>query len=44
MLPGEKTAVRVVYDGLLDAGHYRAMVTYDLTDKNLTSVAEFSVH
>jgi hypothetical protein len=44
MLPGEKTSVRVVYDGRLDAGHYRAMVTYDLTYKNLTSVAEFNVH
>jgi hypothetical protein len=44
MLPGEKTAIRVVYDGRLAAGHYRAMVTYDLTDKTLTSVAEFDVH
>jgi hypothetical protein len=44
MLPGEKTLVRVVYDGSLAAGHYRAMVTYDLTDKTLTSVAEFDVH
>jgi hypothetical protein len=44
MLPGEKTAVRVVYDGRLAAGRYRAMITYDLTDKTLTSVAEFDVH
>jgi hypothetical protein len=44
MLPGEKTPVRVVYDGRLAAGHYRAMVTYDLTDKTLTSVATFDVH
>ena len=44
MLPGETTPVRVVYDGSLAAGHYRAMVTYDLTDKTLTSVAEFDVH
>ncbi|HWW61605.1 MAG TPA: hypothetical protein VN181_09570 [Thermoanaerobaculia bacterium] len=43
MLPGEKTPVRVVYDGRLVAGHYRAMITYDLTDKTLTSVAEFDV-
>jgi hypothetical protein len=43
MLPGEKTPVRVVYDGRLATGHYRAMVTYDLTDKTLTSVAEFDV-
>jgi hypothetical protein len=44
MLPGEKTPVRVVYDGRLAAGHYRALVTYDLTDKTLTSAAEFDVH
>jgi hypothetical protein len=44
MLPGERTPVRVVYDGRLLAGHYRAMATYDLTDKTLTSVAEFDVH
>jgi hypothetical protein len=44
MLPGETTPVRVVYDGRLAAGRYRAMVTYDLTDKTLTSVAEFDVH
>jgi hypothetical protein len=43
MLPGEKTPVRVVYDGRLAKGHYRAMVTYDLTDKTLTSVAEFDM-
>ena len=43
MLPGEKTPVRVVYDGRLAAGHYRAIVTYDLTDKTLTSIAEFDV-
>ena len=43
MLPGEKTAVRIVYDGRVASGHYRAIVTYDLTDKTLTSVAEFDV-
>ena len=44
MLPGEKTPVRVLYDGRLPAGHYRALVTYDLTDKTLTTGAEFDVH
>lgn len=43
MLPGETTDVRVEYGGLLPAGHYRAMVTYDLTDKTLTTSAEFDV-
>ena len=43
MLPGERTDVRVEYAGNLRAGHYRALVTYDLTDKTLTSSAEFNV-
>ena len=43
MLPGEETEIRVEYAGELRAGHYRAMVTYDLTDKTLTSTTEFDV-
>jgi hypothetical protein len=43
MLPGETTPVRVAYDGRLAAGHYRAIVTYDLTDKTISSGAEFDV-
>jgi hypothetical protein len=43
LLPGEKTAMRIEYAGDLPAGRYRAMVTYDLTAKTLTSSAEFSV-
>jgi hypothetical protein len=43
MLPGEKTDVRVEYGGDLPSGRYRALLTYDLTDKTLTSSAEFSV-
>jgi len=43
LLPGEKKDVRVEYDGDLAPGRYRAMITYDLTDKTLTSSAEFSV-
>jgi hypothetical protein len=43
LLPGEKTDMRVEYAGDLRSGHYRALVTYDLTDKTLTSSAEFSV-
>lgn len=43
LLPGEKKDMRVDYDGALPAGRYRAMITYDLTDKTLTSSAEFSV-
>jgi hypothetical protein len=43
LLPGEKADVRVEYGGDLPAGRYRAMVTYDLTDKTLTSGAEFDV-
>jgi hypothetical protein len=43
MLPGERTDIRVEYGGDLQPGSYRAMVTYDLTDKTLTSSAEFKV-
>jgi hypothetical protein len=43
MLPGEKTDVRVEYGGDLPSGHYRAMVTYGMADKTLTSSAEFNV-
>lgn len=43
LLPGEKKDMRVEYDGDLAPGRYRAMITYDLTDKTLTSSAEFSV-
>lgn len=43
MLPGETSDIRVEYGGDLPAGHYRALVTYDLTDKTLTSSAEFDV-
>ena len=35
--------MRVEYGGELPSGHYRALVTYDLTDKTLTSSAEFDV-
>ena len=43
MLPGERTDVLVEYGGDLPSGRYRALVTYDLTDKTLTSSAEFIV-
>ncbi len=43
LLPGEKKDMRVEYDGTLVPGRYRAMITYDLTEKTLTSIAEFSV-
>jgi hypothetical protein len=43
MLPGEITDIRVEYGGDLAAGHYKALVTYDLTEKTLTSSAEFDV-
>lgn len=43
MLPGETSDIRVEYGGDLPAGHYRAQITYDLTDKTLTSSAEFDV-
>ena len=43
LLPGERTDVRVEYGGDLPSGRYRALVTYDLTDKTLTSSTEFKV-
>lgn len=43
LLPGEKTGVRVEYDGDLAAGRYKALITWDLTDKTLISSAEFDV-
>lgn len=43
MLPGERADVRVEYGGELPSGRYRAMITYDLTDKTLTSSADFTV-
>lgn len=43
MLPGEKTDVRVEYADDLPPGRYRALITYDLSDKALTSSAEFIV-
>jgi hypothetical protein len=43
LLPGEKKDMHVEYDGVLPSGRYRAIVTYDLTDKTLTSSTEFSV-
>jgi hypothetical protein len=43
LLPGEKIAMRVEYGGDIPSGRYRAQVTYDLTDKTLTSTAEFIV-
>jgi hypothetical protein len=43
LLPGEKKNMLVEYDGELAPGRYRAMITYDFTDKTLTSSAEFSV-
>ena len=44
MLPGERTDIRVQYDGNLAAGRYQALTTYDLTDKTLTSAADFTVN
>jgi hypothetical protein len=43
LLPGERSDMRVEYGGDLPSGRYRAMVTYDLTDKTLTSSADFIV-
>jgi outer membrane receptor protein involved in Fe transport len=44
LLPGESTDVRVEYPGELHAGHYRALVTYDLQNgKTITSSSEFDV-
>ncbi|MCU1349392.1 MAG: putative lipoprotein [Acidobacteria bacterium] len=43
LLPGEKTDIRAEYGGDLPAGHYRALVTYDVESKVVTSSAEFDV-
>ena len=43
LLPGERSDMRVEYGGDLPSGRYRAMVTYDLTDKTLTSSSDFIV-
>ncbi len=43
LLPGEAVDVRVEYGGNLEAGSYRALMTYDLTSKTLTSTADFIV-
>jgi hypothetical protein len=44
LLPGESTDIRAEYGGELAAGHYRALVTYDLAnDKSTTSTTEFDI-
>lgn len=44
LLPGERTEVRADYTGDLRAGHYRALVTYDLQNASpITSSAEFDI-
>jgi hypothetical protein len=43
LLPGERTDVRAEYAGELAPGHYRALMTYQLTATSITSVAEFDV-
>jgi hypothetical protein len=43
LLPGEQTAVRAEYGGDLAPGHYRALVTYDVESKVVSSSAEFDV-
>ncbi|HWS71045.1 MAG TPA: Fn3-like domain-containing protein [Thermoanaerobaculia bacterium] len=43
LLPGEKTDIRAEYGGDLAPGHYRALVTYDVESKLVTSSAEFDV-
>jgi hypothetical protein len=43
MLPGEKIDLRVEYGGELPSGSYRALVTYDLINRTLTSSADFNV-
>jgi hypothetical protein len=43
LLPGEKTEIRAEYGGDLAPGHYRALVTYDVESKLVTSSAEFDV-
>jgi hypothetical protein len=44
LLPGEQADYRADYGGELPAGHYRALVTYELqNNQTLTSSAEFDV-
>jgi hypothetical protein len=43
LLPGEKTDIRAEYGGDLAPGHYRALVTYAVESKLVTSSAEFDV-
>jgi len=43
LLPGEKQEIRTEYAGELAPGLYRALITYDLGDRTLTSSAEFNV-
>jgi hypothetical protein len=43
LLPGERTDVRAEYAGDLAPGHYRALMTYQLTATSITSAAEFDV-
>lgn len=43
LLPGETTDIRAEYGGDLAPGHYRALVTYDVESKVVTSSAEFEV-
>ena len=43
LLPGERADIRAEYGGELSPGRYRALVTYDLKSKTVTSTAEFDV-
>jgi hypothetical protein len=43
LLPGEKTDIRAEYGGDLGPGHYRALVTYDVESRVVSSSAEFDV-
>jgi hypothetical protein len=43
LLPGERAEVRAEYAGDLPPGNYRALMTYDLGGKTVTSTAEFRV-
>ncbi|HEV8658197.1 MAG TPA: hypothetical protein VGS96_06180 [Thermoanaerobaculia bacterium] len=43
LLPGETAEVRTEYAGDLAPGQYRALMTYDLGGKTVTSTADFSV-
>lgn len=43
LLPGETTDIRAEYGGELAPGHYRALVTYDVESKVVSSAAEFDV-